>query len=383
MKPSVNSKIIVLITLGILFAFSPIITSNFIFNVRNNKTSSEYSADNNLDKENLKISAISGKIHIINNSGWVAFKNAENCTGNGTYFDPYVIEDLVIDGEGSGSCIWIENSDIYFKIENCKFYNSGGLTTAGIRLDNTNNGFLIDNDCSSINGGIMLINSDNNTISGNTAINNEGIGIYLFVCNNNTISGNTANNNDNNGIFLVYSHHNFILGNTGNYNHKNGVFLRGSDHNTISGNTANNNFMYNGICLTSDSNFNIVSGNTVNDNFRIGLSLEFSPSNYILENTANNNYRIGIYLYRSNYSTISGNTANNNGEAGISLKLSSYNLISKNTLLGNGECILEVDCEGNNFENNNCGIIPGYNLFFLLGTLSFVIIFINKKLKKS
>ena len=167
-------RIQILITLGVLFA----INQSFIMGNSNN--SLDYSDDSNLDNKNPKISEVSGKIHIINNSGWVVFKNAGNCTGNGTYSEPYVIEDLVIDGEGSGSCIWIENSDVYFKIENCKFYNSGGSMTSGIRLDNTNNGFLIDNDCSSNNGGIRLINSDNNTISGNTVINNEGIGLYLF-----------------------------------------------------------------------------------------------------------------------------------------------------------------------------------------------------------
>jgi len=53
-----------------------------------------------------------------------------------------------------------------------------------------------------------------------------------------------------------------------------------------------------------------------------------------------------------------------------------------NKFLGNYECIREVDCNGNIFENNDCGIIPGYSLFFLLGTLSVAIILISKKLKK-
>jgi len=68
---------------------------------------------------------------------------------------------------------------------------------------------------------------------------------------------------------------------------------------------------------------------------------------------------------------------------GISLWKSDYNNVSGNILLENDECIKEADCEGNIIENNDCGIIPGYNLFFLLGSLLIAVILISKKLKKS
>ena len=91
----------------------------------------------------MKISAVSGKIHIYYN--WSATKTAGICTGSGTKTDPYIIEDLEIDGGGSGSCILIENSNVYFKIENCMDYNSGNAwADAGIRLYNVDNGKLID-----------------------------------------------------------------------------------------------------------------------------------------------------------------------------------------------------------------------------------------------
>ena len=94
---------------------------------------------------NLKISGISGKIHINNN--WTDAKTAGICTGSGTYMDPYVIRDLIINSNYSGNCILIENSFIYFKIENCTLYNSGSHNWAGIRLKNVYNGILIDNNC--------------------------------------------------------------------------------------------------------------------------------------------------------------------------------------------------------------------------------------------
>jgi hypothetical protein len=78
MRKSGEIRVIILLLLGILFAFLPKFTTNLNFK------NSEFSLDN----ENLKISAVSGKIHIINNSGWVDFRNDGNCTGSGTYSDP-------------------------------------------------------------------------------------------------------------------------------------------------------------------------------------------------------------------------------------------------------------------------------------------------------
>ncbi len=326
MKSNVKLKIIVLITLSILFTFSPIFSSNLNFYTRNNKISSRCSYDFNLDNENPKISAVSGKIHINGNSEWVAFKNDGNCSGEGIYSNPYIIEDLVIDGGGSGSCIWIENSDVYFKIENCTVYNTGGSSNAGIKLSNCNNSQLINNICSSNCEGIFLNSSQNNIISGNTANDNDGNGIRLYYCNSNNISGNTANDNDGNGILLFHSDFNMVSGNIGNYNFQ-GIELYESNNNIFSGNTANNN---------TDDGISIIG---------------ISNNNKVSSNTADNNNDDGIYLASSNNNTISGNTVNNNS-CGIKLSYSDYNNVSGNILIGNDECIVEDYCQGNKFSNN-------------------------------
>ncbi|MHA1234897.1 MAG: hypothetical protein ACTSQL_07400, partial [Promethearchaeota archaeon] len=157
-KSNVKSKVLVLFTLGIIFALSPIIiNTNLNSNVGiNNKTS--VSGDNfTLDSRNLKIAATSGKIAISGDSGWNDAKTAGICTGSGTSIDPYIIEDLVIDGESSGSCISISSSNIYFKIENCTLYNSGGNDgDAGILLLNVRNGQLLNNSASNNWVGIHL-----------------------------------------------------------------------------------------------------------------------------------------------------------------------------------------------------------------------------------
>ena len=303
LKSNAKSKIIILIALGILFALSPIININLGFVTGSSIKSLEYSDDINFDNKNPKISSVSGKIHIDNN--WTVAKSAGICTGDGTYSEPYVIKDWVIGANYTGSCILIENSTAYFRIENCTVFNSEGLYNAGILLNNTDNGFLIDNNCSSNSSGMGLFYSDNNTISGND-VNNNFRGIYLDRGDYNTISGNHVNDN----------YH--------------GILIRVSVYNAISGNIANNNEY--GIIISSGDR-NTISGNTVNYNNKYGIDLTTSNYNTVSGNTANNNDVSGIFLYWSDFNTVSGNTANIN-KYGIELYYSDFNTISRNIFLG-------------------------------------------------
>jgi len=392
MKSNTRSKIIILITLGILFALAPMITINPSFITANSDVI-------NFDKENLKISATSGKIHIDNN--WTDAWSAGICTGNGTYSEPYVIEDLVIDGEGSGNSILIENSNVYFKIVNCTLYNAEWGSEAGIGLLNVNNSQLIGNNCSysqlgivfgdgwgggscynntlsgnivnNNRGGILLSDSFNNTVSGNTANNNTWCGIYILACNYTVISGNTMNDNNMNGLHLA-GNNGIISGNIMNDNNMHGMWIAYSYNNTFLRNTVNNN-NWSGICLF-DSNYNTISGNTAFYNTECGIFLGNSNNNTITGNTANNNNDYGIGLHYSNNNTITGNTANNN-EYGIFLYISSYNTISGNSLIGNDECIFEAGCQGNIFKDNDCTLTPSLNYLPSILIISITIVGIS------
>ena len=186
MKLKLKTKTIFLITLGFICALTTIIDNDLIFNTGNNNK-------NNFDKEYLKISKVSGKIYINGTTDWVDFKNAENCNGSGTYSDPYIIENLIIDGGGSGSCIWIENSELYFKIENCTLYNSGSDNIdAGIKLYNVENGQIMNSTMYNNYYGVYVEYSDNVIIVGNR-FNNYG-GIKLKYTNNSLIYLNKLDN---------------------------------------------------------------------------------------------------------------------------------------------------------------------------------------------
>ena len=254
------------------------------------------------------------------------------CSGSGNWGDPYVIENITINGQHLSSCIDIRNSDKYFIIRNCTLYNSGNW--ASIYFLYTNNGKIIDNNFSNnkITSGIYLDSSNNNTLSGNTLINIGNDGIKLVFSNTNIISGNIAINNSN-GIYLSMSNNNKLLENIAINNYC-GIGLQMSDNNSLLENNASNNG--NGIIINKCKT-NFISGNTLNINHRDGIDLLDSNNNTILGNTASNNTQIGIYLWYSNNNMFSGNTVNNNSYDGIYLYMSDNSTLSGNIASNNNE----------------------------------------------
>jgi len=276
---------------------------------------------------------------------------AENdwCSGTGTWNDPYIIENVIIDAknpfnietviidlENSTSCITIQNSNVNFIIRNCTICNSGArFLDSGIKLINVNNSRLINNNCSSNTYGMILIldynNSisnynSNNTISYNILQNNyAGVASYS---NNNTISNNIITSNL---IGLVESGMNDI----------------------ISLNLLDNN--YAGIFLF-DGYKNKISKNNLTHNIE-GLRLLYSNNNSIIENSINNNEENGIFLQTSHYNNISKNECNSNRNNGIHLQGGFYPYMGPYQY-----CDYNWISE-NNLYNNSCGILLNYTKF--------------------
>ena len=395
-----REKILFLIILGTAFAFSPIISTNLYFIASNNDKHSGYYDDINLYNDSLKPSNISGKVYISGNSGWSDAKTSGICTGEGIISDPYIIKDLIIDTGGLGSGIQVENSNVFFRIENCTVYNSAPMGVpmggdSGIMLYNTNNSQLIKNNCSSTFVGIRLLNSYNNTISGNTANNNGGHGMEIAYSNNNTISENTVDSgtllyfSETSGIILFISDNN-IIANNSLYRGRYGINLRFCRNITIS-----KNKMYDcGLnlygYLSSDSiiadSTNLVNGKPVyyynnkiklgSDNFTnagqvilydchessienlntsygsTGISLDHCNNNSITGNIATYNTLEGISLSESYYNNISENTLDYNEDSGIALYRSYYNVISKNNASYNYISVHSWICGSNNISGN-------------------------------
>ena len=99
--------------------------------------------------------------------------------GDGSWINPYIIENITINGHNSDSCIIILHSNVFFIIRNCTLYNStyNNGNGAGIRLYDVNNSQIINNNLFFNNGnGIGLHDGNNNSFIGNT-VNSNNVGL--------------------------------------------------------------------------------------------------------------------------------------------------------------------------------------------------------------
>ncbi len=316
---------------------------------------------NEFDGNNLKNAGfwVLSTLAIDNDGGgnytWEQAKAEAWCSGSGTHADPYVIENVTINGNNLNSCLIIRDSNVYFRIENCTLLNSSkGIYDAGLQLYNVTNGSLIDNDCSSNSLGIRLSSTNNMTIQNNVANFNTQSGIYQENSNSNTFSGNTANNNSENGIFLRNSNYNTISGNTIKYNDLAGIILDYCTFNNLSGNTANYNDI-NGISLEICDN-NTITGNNIKYNQEDGIFLRSSNNNTVTGNTIvyNSNYKCVYQLHCadntvSNTCTSFSGTSNGDGNGDGNGNGGTYEILGfpiefifMSLMIGFGASIIEV-----------------------------------------
>jgi len=126
------------------------------------------------------------------------------CYGSGTWSDPYIIENVTVNGEAD-ECIHISSYNVYFIIRNCTLFNGSLYLSA-------NNGTIFKNSCSTYGTGgaaiylwycinITIIDNELQLFSDPTFPFKDNYGIILdFFCENITIMGNTINNNEDKGI---------------------------------------------------------------------------------------------------------------------------------------------------------------------------------------
>lgn len=326
-------------------------------------------------------------IHVDGN--WTDTTAYDWCYGQGTWKEPYVIENVTINCGGTGSGIFIQNSnDYYFIIKNCTIFNAGSTSIdAGIKFVNASNGMIYNNTCSyNQNHGILLYTDcNNNTILENIANYNFDGGIYLeSTCEENFIINNTINNNAV-GIMLTNTvagicHHNEILNNSAKENGV-GIWLSQSNYNTVSGNRLINNSKTtfgtagNGIRISfysygGKSKHNLIKNNVIRYGI-YGIFMYDGENNTISDNIITRNSMDGIYFhtfqtsFNCEYNIIANNSVNENGNNGIFFYESCrYNTITNNTLNDNKEygIYLLSTSDGNNITHNTlkrnlCGIL--------------------------
>ncbi|MFX1237804.1 MAG: NosD domain-containing protein [Promethearchaeota archaeon] len=347
-------------------------------------------------------------------NNWASIESELWIRGNGIPSDPYIIENITIIGNNTFSCIDIRNSNVSFVINNCTLINSGTGSypdnRAGIRLKNTSNGLIINNNCTENYHGIYLYdNCRNNTILENIVCDNYMYGIHLYdSCTNNTISHNYVNSNNNVGIHLYDNcDNNTFSNNTLNNNELVGMGIYDSYYAKLFENKFFNRGLSLGGSIEILRTLKIDTSNKMNENpiYYYVNKKNLGPSNFtdagqvLLINCSNSiisglnvsHTYSGILLQASSHNIISGNIANYN-EYGIKLNKdcvnntisennashniwgidiyenSNSNFISRNNFSYNNRGVTIIGCDYNNFSRNKIiknsyyGIAIGYSL---------------------
>jgi len=221
---------------------------------------------------------LDGPIIIDGNDEWASIAALNDwCNGSGVKVDPYIIQNVSINGTASASCFEIKNSNVYFIIRTCVIYNAKGLSYAGIRLWHVSNGVIANNTIIDNGYGISIEESNSIAISGNSIMRNER-GVWITWSSYCKILGNniTMNWPDSPGweygiaLRIMGGGSNTILKNN-IQNNQNGIFLQDSKNNLVYYNYFINDIAYDDTSLNKWDNGTIgnywsdYSGKDLND----------------------------------------------------------------------------------------------------------------------
>lgn len=220
----------------------------------------------------------------------------------------------VVDAGKQGSAFAVLADKV--SIEGFELINSGGKWgDAGIVLKSKQN-VIRGNTISKNHTGIMLQESDENSISGNQIVENHDDGICLIGSSRNNVTGNTCSNNKHAGVWMKAQL-------------RQGPPIRCLD-NVLEKNTCNGNSAF-GIGLETGADKNQLTKNEASKNHDAGILLDCGPmGNMIAENVVHQNTKTGIRLSTAG----PGNTIKANqiadGESGIVVLSTSGNTFLQN-----------------------------------------------------
>lgn len=269
--------------------------------------------------------------------------------------------DTTINASESGDVVTITAD--YVNMSGFAVEGSGTDSESGIFVQ-ANHTTIFNNSCSNNIRSIRLLNAHFNSIHNNTCNDNtdeSGRGIVVMYSNNNTVSDNICSRNEQSGILVQESSNNTIVKNICNDNKFNGIAFDLASENTLRNNSCSGNEV--GISLDGSSSNN-VDRNNCSGNSEDGISFGGGRS-IVWNNTCNENGRHGIHLYGSSMELID-NTCNNNGNNGIMVRDDYTNLTrcitNGNTLDGinatNVVGLNLIDCESNDNLQNGIFIDP-------------------------
>ena len=243
------------------------------------------------------------------------------------------------------------------------------LYSSGVLLSNSQNVTVKNMNVQKFYYGILLNNTSNSKVLGNTVINNS-IGIYLLLSSRNIISKNIITANEGDGIYVESSSDNFINQNCITDNNGSGIHLwENSMYNAISENDVmlNNG---NGIDIGHSGiyalTYNNVTRNNVAENNGSGVVLYHSSGNVISGNNITANQRDGVYTDWATANKIYGNNVTENKGHGMHIWWgSSETVIFRNNVMANGGhgIFLEAFPSNNIVTENNVTLNKGHGVF--------------------
>ncbi len=155
------------------------------------------------------------------------------------------------------------------------------ITSDALILFNSRDNKILNNNISRSYGGMFLLDSRGNSISGNKLLSNNYSGLFLDNSDYNEVGDNVASGNNQMGISLRNSEWNIIRDNTVDHNYETGIWLLNSSGNTIRDNTVDHN-SGTGIWFNLSSD-NRIFENNISSN-PLGLQLTYSMNNSIYHN---------------------------------------------------------------------------------------------------
>jgi len=352
-----NLKIIIVLGMLVLLFFT--IPGEFqIDNVNKNRLSN--SDETSIFNDRISLNIIDYPILIDDsNPDYNWSKTASDyswCKGSGTWLNPYIIEDIIMDGIIASKCLTVQNSNVYFKIQNCTIKNSD-RNSYSIWLNNVVNGTVINNILINNDRAIVLSGCHNNTIIDNIFDLNK-ISINIGYSTNTTITNNTLNSDNYIGISLSQNI-NTILRN--NKMVKSGISLMDTSYyyssiridtsNTVNGkpvyyyfnerNLDTSNFTNAGQIILGKCSYSTISDLDISSTVT-SLTLLECDNNIISNNNFYGNSKNGIFLFYGTNNTLIGNHLHDNSRSGIQTWYSKNNNIQTNNCSFNSFMGIEI-----------------------------------------
>jgi len=106
------------------------LTFFFVILMLSNEINKEISSENEDNTESIEQKEVKTSSYwvldpsIIDNNWSETASTYDWCSGSGSFSNPYVIENVTINGLNSSNCIEIKNSNENFIIRNCTLYNA-------------------------------------------------------------------------------------------------------------------------------------------------------------------------------------------------------------------------------------------------------------------